>query len=113
SRAYFTLRRTVRSLKGFSRDEASGQRQSMMPQGSPTMVLITSTKDQASTNIARGLLRNHGFESTKIMLLGQPVFQKDSVLLATIDSEIIFPPDLDTYFNPQAYIFLSRHRAES
>jgi D-aminoacyl-tRNA deacylase len=26
---------------------------------------------------------------------------------------IVFPPDLDEYFNPQAYIFLSRHSAES
>ena len=27
--------------------------------------------------------------------------------------EIVTPPNLDSYFNPQAYIFLSRHRAES
>jgi D-aminoacyl-tRNA deacylase len=76
-------------------------------------VIITSTKDEASTNIARALLHGHGFESTRIMLMGRPVFQKDSLLLATIETEIIDPPDLDAYFNPQAYIFLSRHRAES
>ena len=45
--------------------------------------------------------------------MGRPVFQKGSLLLVTIETEIIEPPDLDTYFNPQAYIFLSRHYAES
>jgi len=74
---------------------------------------VTSSKDQASTNIARGLVTDHGFESTKIMLLDNPVFQKGSLLLATIDTEIVSPPDLDTYFNPRAYVFLSRHRSES
>jgi len=85
----------------------------MTPESSPTVLLVTSTKDQASTNIARGLVANHGFESTKIMLLGNPVLQRDSLLLATIDTELVNPPDLDTYFNPAAYVFLSRHRAES
>jgi D-aminoacyl-tRNA deacylase len=85
----------------------------MTPESSSTVVLVTSTKDQASTNIARGLVAHHGFESTNIMLLGNPVFQRGSLLLATIDTEIVNPPDLDTYFNPAAYVFLSRHRAES
>jgi D-aminoacyl-tRNA deacylase len=85
----------------------------MTPQGAPATVLITSTRDEASATIASGLLKNHGFESTEIALMGKPVFQKESLLLVTIDTEIISPPDLDTYFNPQAYIFLSRHVAES
>jgi D-aminoacyl-tRNA deacylase len=85
----------------------------MTPEGSPATVLITSTRDEASTTIAGGLVENHGFQSTEIALMGEPVFQKGSLLLVTIDTEIISPPDLDTYFNPQAYIFLSRHRAES
>ena len=85
----------------------------MTPEGSPATVLITSTRDEASTTIASGLIKNHDFQSTEIALMGKPVFQKGSLLLVTIDTEIISPPDLDTYFNPQAYIFLSRHRAES
>jgi D-aminoacyl-tRNA deacylase len=85
----------------------------MTPQGTPTTVLVTSTKDTASTTIAKGLRQNHGFESTNIMLMGNPVFQKDSLLLVTIDTENIYAPDLDAYFNPQAYVFLSRHRSES
>ena len=41
------------------------------------------------------------------------MFQKDSFLLARFEGMIIHPPALDEYFNPQAYIFLSRHSAES
>jgi D-aminoacyl-tRNA deacylase len=78
-----------------------------------TTVLVTSTEDEASTTIANGLRSRHGFESTGIMFLGKPVFQKGSLLLVSIDTQIIEPPDLDAYFNPAAYIFLSRHRAES
>jgi D-aminoacyl-tRNA deacylase len=78
-----------------------------------TTVLVTSVRDEASATIAKGLLKNHAFESTKIMFMGRPVFQNGSLLLVSIDTEIIDPPDLDVYFNPQAYVFLSRHRAES
>lgn len=85
----------------------------MTPEGSPATVLITSTKDEASATIARGLVDHHGFESTEIELLGRPVFQNGSLLLVTIETELISPPDLDAYFNPQAYVFLSRHYAES
>jgi D-aminoacyl-tRNA deacylase len=78
-----------------------------------TMVLVTSTKDEASISIAKGLLKNHDFQSTKIAFLGNPVLQKEHVMLVTIDTELVEPPDLDAYFNPQAYVFLCRHRAES
>lgn len=79
----------------------------------PTTVLVTSTRDTASTTIARGLTKNHPFESTKIMFMGRPLLQYGNLLLATVDTELVEPPDLDTYFNPRAYIFLCRHRSES
>ena len=63
--------------------------------------------------IASALARKHGFESTRITFNSRPLLQRESLILATIDDEIIFPPDLDAYFNPQAYIFLSTHRSES
>ena len=84
-----------------------------MPQGSPTIVIISSLRDPASKNISTRLVERHGFTSTGVNLLGNPVFQKDSLLLAAFDEEIIRPPDLDSFFNPLAYIFLSRHSAES
>lgn len=85
----------------------------MAPEGTPATVLLTSTKDEASASIAKGLLKNHGFESTEIALMGRPVYQKGSLLLVTVETELVEPPDLDAYFNPQAYVFLSRHWAES
>jgi D-aminoacyl-tRNA deacylase len=81
--------------------------------GSPATVLVASTADIASMNLARALVETYGFKPTGVQLLGKQVFQKDSYLLATFDSIIIDPPDLDSYFNPRAYIFLSRHSASS
>jgi len=83
------------------------------PAGSPTFVLVASSKNPASKTIASALVRNHGFESSGIRFGSRDLYQSGSVILATIDSEIIYPPDLDAYFRPQAYIFLSTHRAES
>lgn len=64
-------------------------------------------------NMHQALIERHGFTSTKVTLMGKHVFQKDSLLLLNIDSELVDSPDLDSYFNPQAYVFLSRHWAES
>ncbi len=85
----------------------------MMPQGEPATVIVASSMDLASTTLANALIEGQGFGSTGVSLLGKPVYQKGSFLLAFFDGMIVFPPDLDEYFNPQAYIFLSRHSAES
>jgi D-aminoacyl-tRNA deacylase len=85
----------------------------MTPQGEPATVLIASTANQASMTIAGALISDSGFDSTGVSLLGKPVYQKGSLLLAFFDGSIVSPPDLDEFFNPQAYIFLSTHRAES
>lgn len=85
----------------------------MMPQGLPTTVLVASAKDPASKNLATELIESQGFSSTRVAWRGRPVYQRDSFLLTLIDEEIIRPPDLDAYFNPQSYIFLSRHSAKS
>jgi len=87
----------------------------MMPQlgGSPTFVLVASSKNVASMTMASALIKNHGFESTGIAFGSTPLYQSGSVIIATMDTDIINPPDLDAYFRPQAYIFLSTHRSES
>jgi D-aminoacyl-tRNA deacylase len=59
------------------------------------------------------MIERHGFESTGVSLLGRPIYQKGSFLLFPYEGTIVDPPELDKYFNPQAYIFLSRHSAES
>jgi D-aminoacyl-tRNA deacylase len=85
----------------------------MMPQGEPATVIVASTSNLASKTIAEALIENSGFSSTGVNLMGSPVYQKGSFLLAFFEGSIVSPPDLDQLFNPQAYIFLSTHRAES
>ncbi len=85
----------------------------MMPQGEPATVLLASTSNLASMTMAKALIEDSGFASTGVSLLGKPVYQRGSLLLAFFDGSIVSPPNLDEFFNPQAYIFLSTHRAES
>jgi D-aminoacyl-tRNA deacylase len=85
----------------------------MNPQGEPATVILASTTDLASRTLAHALEEGQGFRSTGVNLMGMPLFQKGSFLLARFEGSIVLPPALDEYFNPQAYIFLSRHSAES
>jgi len=85
----------------------------MMPQGEPATVIVATSSDLASRTLANALIDNQGFKSTGVKLLGKPVYQEGSFLLAFFEGMIVNPPDLDEYFNPQAYVFLSRHSAES
>ena len=85
----------------------------MNPQGEPATVILASTTDLASKTLASALVESQGFASTGVKLLGNMVYQKESYLLARFEGAIVTPPSLDEYFNPQAYIFLSRHSAES
>jgi D-aminoacyl-tRNA deacylase len=85
----------------------------MTPQGEPATVILASATDLASSTLADALVEGQGFHSTGVDLLGKPVYQKGSFLLARFEGMIVFPPDLNSFFNPQAYIFLSRHSAES
>ncbi len=85
----------------------------MTPQGEPATVLVASSTDLASRTLAETIIKEHGFASTGIGLLGNPVYQMNSLLLSFFEGPIVRPPDLDSYFNPRAYVFLSRHYAES
>ena len=85
----------------------------MTPQGEPATVILASTTELGSTTLANALIEGQGFVSTGVSLLGHPVYQKGSFLLARYEGMIVLPPNLDEFFNPQAYIFLSRHSAES
>ncbi|MDG6899322.1 MAG: D-tyrosyl-tRNA(Tyr) deacylase [Nitrososphaerota archaeon] len=85
----------------------------MDPQGEPATVILASTTDLASQTLSSALVEGQGFTSTGVKLLGNPVYQRGSYLLARFGGMIVTPPSLDEYFNPQAYIFLSRHSAGS
>jgi D-aminoacyl-tRNA deacylase len=85
----------------------------MTPQGEPATVILATISDLASRTLAEALIEGQGFKSTGVDLMGRPVYQKGSFLLARFEGMIVHPPNLDEYFNPQAYIFLSRHSADS
>lgn len=85
----------------------------MEVQGEPATVIVATSSDLASRTLAQALVDGQGFESTGVKLFGKAVYQKGSLLLAFFEGIIVEPPDLDEYFNPQAYVFLSRHSAES
>jgi D-aminoacyl-tRNA deacylase len=85
----------------------------MSSPGQPTTVIVSTTSDVASRTLAAAVVEDCGFGSTGVGLQGKPVFQKGALLLALISEPVIRPPDLDEYFNPAAYVFLSRHSAES
>lgn len=85
----------------------------MIPQGEPATLLVATSNDLASRTLATALIDGQGFQSTGVNLLGKPVYQKGSLLLFLYEGTIVEPPELDGYFNPQAYVFLSRHSAES
>jgi D-aminoacyl-tRNA deacylase len=85
----------------------------VIPKGEPATVLVATSNELASRTLATALIDKQGFESTGVNLLGKPVYQKGSFLLFLYEGTIVDPPELDSYFNPQAYIFLSRHSAES
>lgn len=85
----------------------------MFPTGKPAVVIVGTASEPASRNLTKAVVENHSFKSTGVNLLGRPVFQAGHVLLATFEQAIVEPPDLDSYFNPSSYVFLSRHSAES
>lgn len=85
----------------------------MIPQGQPATVIVASATEPGSSTLAAALVKGQGFVSTGVDLLGKPVYQRDSFLLFFFEGRIVEPPNLDTYFNPRAYVFLSKHVAES
>ena len=84
-----------------------------MAQGEPATVIVASSDELGSRTLANALIEGQGFSSTGVELLGKPVYQKGALLLAFFEGMIVSPPNLDEFFNSQAYLFLSRHSAES
>jgi D-aminoacyl-tRNA deacylase len=77
-------------------------------------VLVTSTEDPASQTIAKALRDEYGFERTDVTFEGNPVFQlNDSVLLITINQDMIHSGYIDDHFEAEVFIYCSRHRSAS
>jgi D-aminoacyl-tRNA deacylase len=77
-------------------------------------VLVTSEQDIASLTIKDTLITDFGFTQTNDVFEGNPVFSKgNQVKLITTDRDMIYCDHLESYIDAEAFIFCSRHRAES
>jgi D-aminoacyl-tRNA deacylase len=77
-------------------------------------VLVTSTKDIASLTIKSILENEYGFSPNGETFENNPVLSiNESALLITTNRDMIFCDHLEKYFTTEAFIFCSRHRAES
>jgi D-aminoacyl-tRNA deacylase len=83
---------------------------------SQNILIIYSQRDPAGSNISSDLIENYHFETTGEFFDNAPVYRMGDLMLASIQSEIIYAgPELDQGFaqRVQSYVFVSKHRAES
>ncbi|MFW9806125.1 MAG: D-aminoacyl-tRNA deacylase [Candidatus Thorarchaeota archaeon] len=77
-------------------------------------VLVTSEKDIASLTIKQVLVSDYGFYETQQSFEGYPIYTNgDEARLITTIRDEIHCDHLENHFAPEAFIFCSRHRAES
>lgn len=77
-------------------------------------ILVTSVQDIASMTIKDILIQNYGFTRTKETFEGNPIFAMgESAKIITTNRDMIHCDHLENYFETEAFIFCSRHRAES
>jgi D-aminoacyl-tRNA deacylase len=77
------------------------------------ILFIVSTKDIAGTNIAKQLIKNFSFKKLQEKFQENPVYSKTldnkETKLIFVKTEIVETQFLDKLFDPQLFIFLSRH----
>ncbi|OLS30094.1 MAG: D-tyrosyl-tRNA(Tyr) deacylase [Candidatus Thorarchaeota archaeon AB_25] len=77
-------------------------------------VLVTSEQDIASLNIKDILINDYGFSQTDDTFEGNPIFSRgEHAKLITTNRDMINCDHLESHFDTEAFIFCSRHRAES
>jgi len=77
-------------------------------------VLVTSEQDIASLTIKSILIDDYGFSQTDDTFEGNRVYSKSGTAkLITTTRDMIHCDHLESTFNAEAFIFCSRHRAES
>jgi len=77
-------------------------------------VLVTSEKDIASQTIRECLTEDYGFRERDESFDGHPILALDkSTLLITCNRDLVECDHLEQQFKPEAFIFCSRHRAQS
>jgi len=76
-------------------------------------LLVTSEHDIASLTIRDVFINDHSFEDTGETFDGNPILSNGTTKLVTSSKEMVESDHLDAHFQAEAYIFCSRHRAES
>ena len=77
-----------------------------------TYLIVASENDPAGINIAHELINLLDMKPVKSEG-GAKLFARDDSQLALIDENLLFSENLDEFFSPDAYIFLSRHKADN
>lgn len=77
------------------------------------ILIVASTTDIASVNIAQKLISNYKFEKTETSFQQNPIYSKRiqdaEVKLVFINQETIWAQYITDHFSPQLVIFVSRH----
>lgn len=77
------------------------------------ILIVASTKDIASVNIAQKFINHYKFEKTETSFQQNPIYSKKiqdaEVKLVFINQETIWAQFITDHFSPQLIIFVSRH----
>jgi len=77
------------------------------------ILIVASTTDIASVNIAQKLIRNYKFSKTETSFQQNPIYSKKipdvEVKLVFINQETIWAQYITDHFSPQLVVFVSRH----
>jgi len=77
------------------------------------ILIVSSTTDIASVNIAQKLISNYKFEKTETSFQQNPIYSKEvqeaEVKLVFINQETIWAQYITDHFSPKLVIFVSRH----
>ena len=80
-------------------------------------LIVASTQDVASTNIAHQIIDFYKFEKTNETLNEFPIYKQtvngEEIKLVTISSESIHAQFITDHFTPSLLIFISRHSSQS
>ncbi|UCD95786.1 MAG: hypothetical protein JSV35_04535 [Candidatus Bathyarchaeota archaeon] len=81
------------------------------------ILLVASTEDVASMNIRQQIIQHYGFERLSEQFQNNSVFQKTIgatvVRIVTLSEELIQFQEIEEFFAPELFIYLSRHKSRS
>ena len=81
------------------------------------ILIVASTKDLASMNIAQQIIQHYKFEKSSESFHQKPIYLKKiqgyEVRLVFINEEIIYTQFITDFFTPELLVFVSRHSSVS